>query len=462
MRFVTRQFAVLCLLLLPLSANSHAQFSRPALPPLAPTDLVATVVGSTVTLDWLPPVGSVVTGYSLEAALTAAGAAIASVPVASSHISVPGVPSGTYFLRVHAVNGDGTSPPSNEIMIVVGSSGCASPPSPPTNLTFDIDGGTVALQWQAPVAGCAATHYVLQAGSAPTLADLATATLGLSTGLTTQGPPGTYFVRVVAVNALGSSAPSNEIVLSIGPSCTVPGSPQNFSANAVGSMASLQWSAPSTGGAPENYLLEAGTGPQSSDLAVVPLTGLSFSSPVPPGSYFLRIRASNACGAGPASETRLLSVVCAPPGTPSSPTASVFGSTATVSWTGVAGATQYRFEVGTASGANNMTAQTVNGTSHQLSGLASGTYFMRVRAINSCGSGAPSGEGMFSIAAPPSSASCGGASAPTTVTCINGGHTGTPTARCDDGAWSCSQNRSGTCSYHGGVSCWVCPGILCS
>lgn len=38
---------------------------------------------------------------------------------------------------------------------------------------------------------------------------------------------------------------------------------------------------------------------------------------------------------------------------------------------------------------------------------------------------------------------------------------GRPTARCQDGAWSCSQNRSGTCSSHGGVACWVCPGPLC-
>lgn len=38
---------------------------------------------------------------------------------------------------------------------------------------------------------------------------------------------------------------------------------------------------------------------------------------------------------------------------------------------------------------------------------------------------------------------------------------GTPTARCNNGQWSCSQNRSGTCSSNGGVSCWVCPGRLC-
>jgi hypothetical protein len=59
----------------------------------------------------------------------------------------------------------------------------------------------------------------------------------------------------------------------------------------------------------------------------------------------------------------------------------------------------------------------------------------------------------------PSGLSCG---APAVVTCINGGQQGTPTARCDDGAWSCSTTASGTCSSHGGISCRVCPGPLCT
>jgi hypothetical protein len=36
------------------------------------------------------------------------------------------------------------------------------------------------------------------------------------------------------------------------------------------------------------------------------------------------------------------------------------------------------------------------------------------------------------------------------------------TAVCNDGTFSQSQNRSGTCSSHGGVRCWICPGALCS
>lgn len=57
------------------------------------------------------------------------------------------------------------------------------------------------------------------------------------------------------------------------------------------------------------------------------------------------------------------------------------------------------------------------------------------------------------------SATCAGDAAPSS--CQVG--TGPPpaTARCKDGLWSCSQHRAGTCSSHGGVACWVCPGPLC-
>jgi hypothetical protein len=62
------------------------------------------------------------------------------------------------------------------------------------------------------------------------------------------------------------------------------------------------------------------------------------------------------------------------------------------------------------------------------------------------GGGGGGGSGSMICAAP----------VPGNSSCAN------PTAKCNDGTPSCSQNRSGTCSSHGGVACWVCPGVLCS
>jgi hypothetical protein len=56
---------------------------------------------------------------------------------------------------------------------------------------------------------------------------------------------------------------------------------------------------------------------------------------------------------------------------------------------------------------------------------------------------------------------CSASTIPSNAVCINNG-TPPVTAICDDGVFSCSQNRPGTCSTHGGVKCWVCPGALCN
>lgn len=56
---------------------------------------------------------------------------------------------------------------------------------------------------------------------------------------------------------------------------------------------------------------------------------------------------------------------------------------------------------------------------------------------------------------------CNGAAAPAIVNCPNNQGQKPPTAQCNDGSYSCSTTRSGTCSTHGGVGCYICPGPLC-
>lgn len=62
---------------------------------------------------------------------------------------------------------------------------------------------------------------------------------------------------------------------------------------------------------------------------------------------------------------------------------------------------------------------------------------------------------------PSATLTCNRQSVPSIVDCINNAGRQAPTAKCRDGAYSCSQNRSGTCSQHGGPECYVCPGPLC-
>jgi len=83
-----------------------------------------------------------------------------------------------------------------------------SPPLAPT-LTTSVHGSRVTLSWSGIDD---ATHYDLEAGSAPGLANLLTSAGHAGTSLNVDGvPPGTYYVRVRAINWVGRSLPSQEV-----------------------------------------------------------------------------------------------------------------------------------------------------------------------------------------------------------------------------------------------------------
>ena len=187
--------------------------------PNAPTNLAAIVNGNAVTLTWTAPAtGTPATSYVVVASLSPGGTPIAGFPLQNTTLAVSGVPNGVYYVRVIAANAEGASGPSNEIVVVVPSSGgsCTAPPDAPTNFIATVQGSLVTLGWAAPAAGCALTGYVIQAGSAPGLTNIAVLNVGALTTLSVSAPPGIYYARVLALNAFGASAPSPEIVVTVG------------------------------------------------------------------------------------------------------------------------------------------------------------------------------------------------------------------------------------------------------
>jgi hypothetical protein len=183
--------------------------------PSAPTSLTAQVVGNAVTLTWTAPPGAV-TGYKLEAGSAPGLSNLANLPVAPTPaFSATGVANGTYYVRVRALDLTGESQPSNEVVVTIGAAGCNAPPNAPLNLTASVSGATVTLSWLSG-GGCAASNFAVRAGTAPGLSNVAIANVGTALSLTATGPNGTYYVRVVAQNAFGTSAPSNEVVVQLG------------------------------------------------------------------------------------------------------------------------------------------------------------------------------------------------------------------------------------------------------
>jgi hypothetical protein len=87
--------------------------------PGAPTLNTPVVSGNTVMLSWSAGSGSAPTGYTLTASVTPGGAPIATVSLSGASASFPGVPSGTYYLRLTASNAAGMSPPSAQVTLNV-------------------------------------------------------------------------------------------------------------------------------------------------------------------------------------------------------------------------------------------------------------------------------------------------------------------------------------------------------
>jgi hypothetical protein len=162
-------------------------------------------------------------------------------------------------------------------------------------------GNPIHFAWAPPSTPVDA--HLLEAGTGPGLANLTTLTLsGLSTVFDVQAPPGTYFVRLRARNACGTSAPSAEVVVTVGTGCVAPSAP-TLAATVSGQIVTLNWSPPPIGTPPYTYTLLAGSSPGSSNLANAPMGALTFfQTNAPPGTYYVRVVATNACGSSTSNE----------------------------------------------------------------------------------------------------------------------------------------------------------------
>ncbi|MCC7124391.1 MAG: hypothetical protein IT178_06055 [Acidobacteria bacterium] len=183
----------------------------------------------------------------------------------------------------------------------------------------------------------------------------------------------------------------------------VLGAPGNFTMHPHGTSVTFTWTPPPTGIA-TNYVLEAGTAPGFTDLAVLP-TGSAATTfhvaNIPAGTYYVRVRALNAWSIGGASTVLQIDMtpqgVCTAPVLAPSLAPAVIGPEGAVrlSWTPAAtGGEAEEFVVGAgpSSGVIDTVLHTGSAAPAWQASALPGTYFVRVAGANGCGIGAPSNE----------------------------------------------------------------------
>lgn len=190
-------------------------------------------------------------------------------------------------------------------VIELGWRGSGAPPPPPcapgtpTNLWATISGYTVQLGWTPPAN---VLGHLVDVGSASGATNVASIPVPMpSTGLGGAVPAGRYYVRVRAAQACGTSAGSNEVIVDVPSGCAVPTAPGAlaFSLGANRTV-SLAWGA---AGSATSYLLEAGSAPGLVNILAADVgAARSVGGPVPPGTYYVRVRGRGTCGqVGPPS-----------------------------------------------------------------------------------------------------------------------------------------------------------------
>ncbi len=176
--------------------------------PVAPTLDPASISASHISLRWRAGAATPVRGYGVVAGRSPGASEYGPFLMGQATALAATVPPGTYHVRVLADTPWGILT-SNEIAFAVGLE--AVPPAP-SLAPAAVAGRTVTLSWTTVQGN--PTGYVVVARYAATGPPIATLPVA-GTSLTVAAPPGVYLVSVVAVNAAGVGAESNQIVVAV-------------------------------------------------------------------------------------------------------------------------------------------------------------------------------------------------------------------------------------------------------
>lgn len=287
-------------------------YGGPGSLPGTPTGLAATGGDTQVSLSWTA--SSAVASYEIYRGTSSNGQGatpIASGITATSYVNT-GLSNGvTYYYKVKAVNVIGTSPSSNEASATPAS---AAAPAAPTGLAATPGNTQVSLSWNA---SAGATSYNVYRGTTAN----GESTTPIATGIVTTGYTNTgltngttYYYKVKAVNASGTSGYSNE-ASAVPTGGSAPAAPTGLAATPGNTQISLSWSASSGATSYEIYRGTTSNGQNATPIASgVTATNYTNTGLTNGTTYYYKVKAVNASGAsGYSNEASAVPAAGGPP-----------------------------------------------------------------------------------------------------------------------------------------------------
>ncbi|MEZ5419890.1 MAG: PQQ-binding-like beta-propeller repeat protein [Vicinamibacterales bacterium] len=172
------------------------------------------------------------------------------------------------------------------------------PPLAPWAMTASVQGQAVSLGWlpnDMPVP----ESFIVEVGTSAGAADIGVFPVGNTTAVSGALGSGRYYVRVKGIGGGGLGPASSEVILDVPEPQTPPSRPGTLLGSVAQGAVHLRWDAAT--GNPATYIVEAGTASGLANLAVFPTGYLDtwLNAAPPPGTYYVRVRATNAFGVSP-------------------------------------------------------------------------------------------------------------------------------------------------------------------
>jgi subtilisin family serine protease len=229
--------------------------------PSTPTALAVKSASSALTLTWAAPAslgGSPITGYTAQLFNASSNGTQVGGDCATATLTCTfsGLTNGTpYWAQVTATNSTGTSPATARVSGVPAV--VITAPGQPTAVSAARGtSGQAVVRWTVPasnggsaITGFTARAYTTNSGTTASRTCTVTGATATTCNISSLTNGTTYYVDVIAINAVGSSAASSPRVTVV--PATVPGAPRTVRVTAAVKSAVVTWAAPSfTGGSP--------------------------------------------------------------------------------------------------------------------------------------------------------------------------------------------------------------------